>query len=322
MTGKIRPTQSEVEELPSHLDAGSIVEPAESVKSVDHDYDLSDQEDDSPASQTEDGIMKVMMGFFTEEMLPHFGISQKVSAYTLTEEVQLVLRKGYQDFNFLMEDKSIIHFEFQSKNGGTEDLRRFRSYEGNLSYQLKAPVTTYVLFSGKIKRPMTELIEGVNTYKIIPIIMSKRNADELLARVRNKIDKGESLTRDDLVMLPLLPVFGGESSQIERIQGAFEITARADQVPREDVEKIEAAIYAMATKFLDRSELKLIKGGIKMTYLGKLLVEDGRAEERKNTERERLRAEKAEAELLELKKQFGIHHSSEGKPGVAAIQEA
>ncbi|MCD7743870.1 MAG: hypothetical protein LUI13_01030 [Lachnospiraceae bacterium] len=57
-----------------------------------------------------------------------------------------------------------------------------------------------------------------------------------------------------------------------------------------------------------------------MTYLGKLLVEDGCAEERKNTERERLRAEKAEAntrkaeantrkveaELFELKKRFGL----------------
>ncbi|MCD8012410.1 MAG: hypothetical protein LUG99_04435 [Lachnospiraceae bacterium] len=316
MTEKRKATQGGTEELSSPQETNPNMGPAASADN-DDDNNQTDYMDDSPASQTEDGVMKVMMGFFTEEMMPHFGISQKVTAYTLTEEVQLVLRKGYQDFNFLIEDKSIIHFEFQSKNGGTNDLRRFRSYEADLSYHLKTPVTTYVLFSGKIKRPMTELTEGINTYKIHPIIMSKRNADELLARLKNKIHNGEPITRDDLVMLPLLPVFVGESSQAERIQSAFEITTRADQVPREDVEKIEAAIYAMVTKFLNHSELELIKGGIKMTYLGKLLVEDGRAEgraeERKNTERERIRAEKAEAntrkaeaELLELKKRFGL----------------
>ncbi len=58
-----------------------------------------------------------------------------------------------------------------------------------------------------------------------------------------------------------------------------------------------------------------------MTYLGKLLVEEGRMEGRlegrlegqKNTERERLRADKAEAKVLkigaeiqELKKKYGL----------------
>ncbi|MCD7885556.1 MAG: hypothetical protein LUI87_17935 [Lachnospiraceae bacterium] len=85
----------------------------------------------------------------------------------------------------------------------------------------------------------------------------------------------------------------------------------------------------MATKFLTNTELSQLKGEIKMTYLGQLLVEDGRkegrAEERKNTERERQRAEKAEAdarraevdarkakvdarkaELQKLKKQLGL----------------
>ncbi|MCD7833655.1 MAG: hypothetical protein LUH00_06685 [Lachnospiraceae bacterium] len=164
---------------------------------------------------------------------------------------------------------------------------------------------------------MTKLKEGMNTYRIHPVIMSQRNADLLLEELRSKITRGEPLTREDLVRLPLLPIFGGKSSQLERIQTAFELTTKAEEVSKEDVEKIEAAIYAMATKFLNHNELKQIKGGLKMTYLGQLLFEDGREEgrkeEQKNTERERQRADKAEmearkakAELRELKKQLGL----------------
>ncbi|MCD8023527.1 MAG: hypothetical protein LUF30_11350, partial [Lachnospiraceae bacterium] len=100
-------------------------------------------------NQVEDAVMKVMMEFFSEEMLPIFGITEKATAFMPTEEVHLELRKGYQDFNLEMEDGSIAHFGFQSTNGGTKDLRRFRAYEGDLSYMLQKPVTTYVLFSGK-----------------------------------------------------------------------------------------------------------------------------------------------------------------------------
>ncbi|MCD8075839.1 MAG: hypothetical protein LUF27_12575 [Lachnospiraceae bacterium] len=284
------------------------------------DSGTTNHNDMDSVNQTEDAVMKLMMEFFSEEMLPVFGITQKATAFTLTEEIHLELKKGYLDFNLVMENGSISHFEFQSTNGGKKDLRRFRTYESNLSYILQKPVTTYVLFSGKIKRPMTKLKEGINTYRIHPVIMSQQNADHLLEELRSKVSRGEALTRKDLVRLPLLPIFGGKSSQLERIQTAFEFTTKAEQVSKEDVEKIEAAIYAMATKFLNHTELEQIKGGVKMTYLGQLLVEEGRKEEKKNTERERLRAEKAEMdakkakedakkaekELRELKKQLGL----------------
>ena len=48
-----------------------------------------------------------------------------------------------------MEDGSIIHFEFQFKNGGISDLRRFRSYEAVSGEKEKTPMITYVLYYGK-----------------------------------------------------------------------------------------------------------------------------------------------------------------------------
>ncbi|MCD8104326.1 MAG: hypothetical protein LUF35_04825 [Lachnospiraceae bacterium] len=77
----------------------------------------------SSINQTEDTVMKVMMEFFSEEMLPVFGITQSVKSFTMTEEVHLDINKGLQDFNLVMDDESIAHFEFQSTNGGRRDLQ-------------------------------------------------------------------------------------------------------------------------------------------------------------------------------------------------------
>ena len=65
-----------------------------------------------------------------------------------------------------MDDGTWKHFEFQSTNEGILGLKRFRTYEAITSYQNNVSVTTYVLFSGEIKNPVTEFTEGINTYRI------------------------------------------------------------------------------------------------------------------------------------------------------------
>jgi len=120
--------------------------------------------------------------------MPALEIEGKVVASLATEGIALNLKKGFQDFNFLMEDETIKHFEFQSTNEGLIGLKRFRMYEAVISYQNKRVVTTYVLFSGNIKNPMTEFSEGINTYKVVPIILSDKDADEIIMRLRQKMD--------------------------------------------------------------------------------------------------------------------------------------
>ena len=127
-------------------------------------------------SKHEDIALKVSAEFFKDEIMPLLNIEGKVIGSLSTESISLDLRKGFQDFNFLMEDDSIKHFEFQSTNEGLNGLKRFRMYEAVISYENKRGVTTYVMFSGNIKRPMTEFSEGVNTYRVVPIILSGKDA--------------------------------------------------------------------------------------------------------------------------------------------------
>ena len=141
-------------------------------------------------SKHEDVALKVTAQFFKDELMPMLNIEGNVVSVLPTEEIHLELKKGFEDFNYLMEDNTIKHFEFQSTNEGIAGLKRFRVYEAQLSLRHNKAVTTYVLFSGVIKNPMTEYTEGVNTYRIVPIIMQNKNADIVIAELKQKVNTG------------------------------------------------------------------------------------------------------------------------------------
>ena len=97
--------------------------------------------------------------------------------------------------------------------------------------------------------------------------MKHKNADKLLASLEQKQKKGELITKADLVPLILSPLMSGNSSQKDRINKAFYITHKAEYVTRDDKDKIEAMLYAMADKFLDTVDLEKLKEEISMTRL-------------------------------------------------------
>ena len=229
----------------------------------------------SSAIQYEDAALKMSMHFFAEELLPYFGISGRVTAIAPTELVHLDIEKLFQDYNLIMEDGSWKHFEFQSTNEGLKGLKRFRSYEALTSYQHNVSVTTYVLYSVNIQRPMTEFTEGINTYHIVPIIMQKKNADTFFAVLQQKVHSQIPLTKEDLVPLTLCLLMGGNMPLKDRILTAYKITGQTTQLDTDEIQKIEAVIYTMATKFLESMDMKEIMEGIRMTKLGQMLVNQG-----------------------------------------------
>ena len=230
------------------------------------------KEEKSSVYQHEDAIMKSMMQFFANELLPYLGIHEKVIGIAPTESTILEFHKYFQDNNLIMEDGSWKHFEFQSSSKGIKDLKRFRSYEAVISYQYNVSVTTCVLFSGKIKNPVTEFTEGLNTYRIMPIIMADWNADEFLIELRHKIDENEKITKEELIRLVLMPLMGGESAQKERITGAFRIIEKAKDISEEDVRRLEAVIYTMADKYLEKIDLDEVRSEMRMTELEKCYI--------------------------------------------------
>ena len=238
------------------------------------------------AIQHEDLALKTAFLFFSEELLPYFGITKKAVGTAATELVQMDIKKFHEDFNFVMEDGSWVHFEFQSRNGGVGDLKRFRVYEALASYQHKVAVTTYVLFSGNIKNPRTEFTEGINPFHIQPVTMSSYSADLLIKGIQRKQENGEKPEKEDLVLLTLCLLMDGEMPLKERVKAAYQITQNTMLADQEQLDKIEAVLYVMADKFLDAAEMDELTEVIGMTRLGQKLVDRGREEGREEERRE------------------------------------
>lgn len=90
-----------------------------------------------------------------------------------------------------------------------------------------------------------------------------------------KQENNQALTKSDLVPLTLCPLMGGKSSLKERIMASYAILRNVNNLNADDLQKIEAVIYAMADKYLESAELKQIMEDISMTRLGRMLIEKG-----------------------------------------------
>ena len=63
-------------------------------------------------------------------------------------------------------------------------MYRFHVYNAYTGMQYKKAVTTYVLSSGKTGKIHSKLKEDLNIYRIIPLQMKKRDADQLFAELK------------------------------------------------------------------------------------------------------------------------------------------
>ena len=93
---------------------------------------------------------------------------------------------------------------------------------------------------------------------------------------QKKQDKGESLTKSDLLPILLTPLMSGKLTLLERFLKGFQILKAAEAtMERETLMQLQSLLYVFAGKFLDRNDLEKVKEVISMTILGEMLMNDG-----------------------------------------------
>ena len=106
---------------------------------------------------------------------------------------------------------------------------------------------------------------------------------------QKKQDKGESLTKSDLLPILLTPLMSGKLTLLERFLKGFQILKATEAtMERETLMQLQSLLYVFAGKFLDRNDLEKVKEEVKMTILGQMLrddfIEEGRIEGRQETQ--------------------------------------
>ncbi len=175
--------------------------------------------------------------------------------------------------------------EFESDSITKKDLRRFRADEAVSSYQYEVDVITCVLCSSTVRDLMRELCQGESIYRVRLIRMKDKDADAVIHELERKQTAERGLERMELLELLLSPLMGGQMSQGERIKkGLGLLEKEREYLVEDELIRMQSVLYAFAMKFLKKEEIGEIRGVLKMTILGQMLMEDGRAEGREEGE--------------------------------------
>ena len=220
----------------------------------------------------EDAVMKMGFDYFRDTILKTLGIDYQYEEIGPTELVELTIHSLYMDFTFLTTGGFYIHTEFQTTDKKEADLRRFHAYDAVYSNKTGKQVITYVIYSGGINNVKSELDCGLYTYRVQPIYLKDKNADEVFQKLKQKQDNGEAFTEDDYVALSLTPLMSGKMSRKDMFKEAINLAKPNIEL---SAEKATAMLYTLADKFLDRAELDEIKEVIRMTRLGQMLMDEG-----------------------------------------------
>lgn len=220
----------------------------------------------------EDAVMKMGFDYFRNTILKTLGIDYQYEEIGPTELVELTIQSLYMDFTFLTTGGFYIHTEFQTTDKKEADLRRFHAYDAVYSNKTGKKVITYVIYSGGITNVKSELDCGLYTYRVQPIYLKDKNADEVFRKLKQKQDNGEAFTEDDYAALSLTPLMSGKMSRKDMFKEAIRLAKPNIEL---SAEKTTAMLYTLADKFLDRTELDEIKEVIRMTRLGQMLMDEG-----------------------------------------------
>lgn len=225
-------------------------------------------------AQTEDVVLKEAGEYFGKEALSFFKIPQKMRRVMPTEKIHLEARRMYEDFNIEMENGEIYHFEFESDPLKRQDLRRFRQYEAVTGYLYQKDVITYVVCTADAKVMLSKFRTGINTYRVRTIRINRRSADSLYKRL-DKIQP-EKIERDDLLAVVFSLLMKGKMSIKERVRKGFCYLDKTNRnVSDEERKKMQAMLYMLAVRFLEKDDLAEIKEELSMTVLGQMLMNDG-----------------------------------------------
>ena len=237
----------------------------------------------------EDLAQKAAVQYFGEEILTWLDIHEKVREVAPTEHVKLEVRHTYEDFCFIMENGEWYHFEFESGKVTRTDLKRFREYEATTSRVHDVDVITFILCSDKQQKMLEELKTGINTYKVRMILLKDFSVDEVMTALGEK--ENDAVSSFDLIPVALGPLLGGSMPMKTRIMEGFQMLAKPyPEIKCDKLQCLQAVLFILATKFLEKEDMKEVKEVFDMTYLGQLVYDDGfqaGREEGREKERER-----------------------------------
>ncbi|MGL4912094.1 MAG: hypothetical protein ACRC3Y_06610, partial [Romboutsia sp.] len=99
-----------------------------------------------------------------------------------------------------------------------------------------------------------------------------------------KLASGNDIDIKDIIKLTFTPVMGGKMDKSEKILKAIKLSKDITSPYKRDMESI---LYAFANKFLSGKDLEKVKEELRVTEIGKSLIEEGKEEGKNEGKKEK-----------------------------------
>ncbi|WP_242826082.1 hypothetical protein [Desulfurispora thermophila] len=191
-----------------------------------------------------------------------------------TEMPVLEAKETRTDFIFQLADDSLLHLEFQT-TASLEDLYRFLLYDARLIYYTRKIIRTVVIYAGEINRAGDCLCKGTVDYQVRNVYLHSYDGDAIYQRLRQKAEKGEPFTWQEMLELVFLPLM---KSSADRSEMAIKAAELANAIEQPEIPFLLGAVIAISDKFMDESAKRKLLEVLRMTKIEQWIREEARAE--------------------------------------------
>jgi hypothetical protein len=202
---------------------------------------------------------------FKNEIISFFDLQFPKVVDVIQTSVPLIeVKSRGMDANFLLEDSTILHLEFESTVLTEDDLVRFGHYDLELYRQRKQKIRRVVIFTPEVKESLAGLDIGSVLQKHRVVYLEKDyDGDAIFAEVARKLEQEEPLKGKDKLHIILLPMM--KSSTTGRSHRALELTRMLGQKSKDELGYyLIGAMVAANYGWIEEPEKQLIMEVLKM----------------------------------------------------------
>jgi predicted transposase YdaD len=228
-----------------------------------------------------DIIQKHTSSLFKDATLEFYGLKTAKIKELLNVELPVIEVGGSSsDFIFLLEDNSLLHFEFESSYNRHSYIR-FAHYDLRLYERYEREVNTVIIYTADVKDAPSELKIGSLSYHPDKIMMGQYDGNSIFEELDAKIKSGSALTDTDMLKLIFLPLMRHTLPRYDLAVNSIKLAQTIPDATKRDA--CIAAAFAFANKYVEKSRINELLEVLRMTELATMLVEDVRKETREET---------------------------------------
>jgi len=222
--------------------------------------------------KAKDILQKYASGLFTNATLDFYGVkTAKIKEIISVELPVIEVGESFSDTAFLLEDNSLLHYEFAT-GSDKEDNIRYAMYDLRLYRREGRNITTVIIYTSDVKEKPESLNIGSLAFNPYVILMHDYDGNAIYEELDKKIKSGQDLTDTDMLNLIFLPLMRNTIPRGELAVNSVKLAQTITNTQKKNA--CTAAAFAFAHRYLNENELEKLKGAIRMTTLVDMVIED------------------------------------------------